>query len=149
MLLIKCSISEISGSVIGPSNVSRRRSSSSLPDNINRFLLLINAFSLFLVSPLDKLSCSPAMARYPWPEILLFQALRVVVLYPTRHHLYQLVVLAAMVYIAAQIYRTTEVTHPLIATYLVGTVTAFYLTSTLSSVGGRPLPRSLEMRSRC
>ena len=81
------------------------------------------------------------MGRYPWPEFLLFQILRIVIFYPTRHRLYRAVVLAAMFYTAAQIYLTPEVTNPLLVTYLVGASTMFYLiftTHLLCSEGSFP-----------
>jgi len=60
------------------------------------------------------------MGRYPWAEALLFEILRICLFYPTRHHAYRAVVLAAIIYIAAQIYQTSEVTDPLVVTFLVG-----------------------------
>jgi hypothetical protein len=51
------------------------------------------------------------MGQYPWREFLLFQVLRVIVFYPTRHRIYRIVVLAATFYVVAQIFQT-EVTDP-------------------------------------
>ena len=66
------------------------------------------------------------MGRYPWAEVLLFLVLRTAIFYPTRHRLYRVAVLAAMFYVAAQIYMTPEVTHPVTVTYSVGTMMAVY-----------------------
>ena len=64
------------------------------------------------------------MGRYPWAEVLLFEVLRVTTFYPTRQHAYRVVVLPAMVYVAAQIYLTAEVTDPLTVTSTVGNAIA-------------------------
>ena len=71
------------------------------------------------------------MGRYPWTEALLFWILRIIVFYPTRQHAYRAVVLAAMVYVAAQFYQTSEVTDPLIVTYSVGSAIAFQFAFTV------------------
>ena len=60
------------------------------------------------------------MGRYPWAEVILFEILFIAILYPTRQHAYRVVVFAAMIYVATQIYPTLEVTDPLIMTYTVG-----------------------------
>ncbi|KAF9777635.1 membrane bound O-acyl transferase family-domain-containing protein [Thelephora terrestris] len=60
------------------------------------------------------------MGRYPWTEVFLLELLRILVFYPTRHRVYRLLILAAMIYLAAQIYLTPEVTDPLSITYTVG-----------------------------
>jgi hypothetical protein len=81
------------------------------------------------------------MGGYPWLEVVLFQILRVLVFYPTRHRLYRVAVLAAMFYTAARIYLTPEVTNPMMVTYLVGASTAFFLMFTtylLCSEGSFP-----------
>ena len=70
------------------------------------------------------------MGRYPWAEVLLLEVLHIIVLYPTRQHAYRAVVLAAMIYVAVQIYRTPEVTDPLTLTYTVGFTMAFHFIST-------------------
>ena len=67
------------------------------------------------------------MGRYPWAEVILFEVLHIIVFYPTHQHAYRVVVLAAMIYIAAQIYRTPEVTDPLTVTYTVGCTIVFHL----------------------
>ena len=61
-----------------------------------------------------------AMGRYPWAEAFLFEVLRVAICYPTRQHAFRVVVLAAMTYLAVQVYLTPEVTDPLMAIYTVG-----------------------------
>ena len=61
-----------------------------------------------------------AMGGYPWQRFVLFELLHSIVLYPTRQPLYQLVVLAAMLAVAVQLYRTVEVTEPLRVGYGVG-----------------------------
>ena len=66
------------------------------------------------------------MGRYPWAEFLLFEVLHVIVFYPTRQHAYRMVVLTAMVYIAAQIYLTQEVTDPLVVTCSVSVAVALH-----------------------
>jgi len=66
------------------------------------------------------------MGRYPWAEVLLFEVLHIIVFYPTRRHAYRVVVLAAMIYVATQIYLTPEVTNPLTVTYTVGGTIAFH-----------------------
>ena len=70
------------------------------------------------------------MGRYPWAEVLLLEALHITVFYPTPQHAYRVAALAAMIYIAAQIYRTPEVTDPLTVTYTVGLTIAFHFIST-------------------
>ena len=52
------------------------------------------------------------------------------VFYPTRHHAYRVAVLAAMAYVAAQIYPTQEVTERLTTTFFVGFSIAFRFTFT-------------------
>ena len=68
------------------------------------------------------------MGRYPWSEVLLFEVLSLIVLYPTRHRVHRVVVLTLMVYLAAQIYRTQEVTDPILLTCCVGSLIAFRFT---------------------
>ena len=70
------------------------------------------------------------MGRYPWTEVLLFEVLHIAILYPTRRHAYRMAVLAAMIYLSAQIYRTPEVTNPLTVTYTVGFGIAFHFVFT-------------------
>ena len=70
------------------------------------------------------------MGRYPWAEVLLFEVLHILVFYPTRQHAYRVVVLAAMIYVAAQIYPTQEVTERLTTTFFVGFSIAFRFTFT-------------------
>ena len=60
------------------------------------------------------------MGRYPWAEVILFEILHIAILYPTRHHAYRVVVLAAMAYVITPIYLTLEVTNPLMTAYTVG-----------------------------
>ena len=60
------------------------------------------------------------MGRYPWAEFLLLEVLQTSVFYPTHQHAYRVVALAAMVYLATQIYPTPEVTNPLRVTHAVG-----------------------------
>ena len=67
------------------------------------------------------------MGRYPWAEVLLFEVLHVIVFFPTRQRAYRAVILAAMGYVAIQIYLTPEVTDPLTVTYTVGSTVTFYL----------------------
>ena len=71
------------------------------------------------------------MGRYPWAEVLLFEVLRILVFYPTRQYAYRVVFLTAMVYVAAQIYLTPEVTDPLTVTYTVGSTIAFHFAYTV------------------
>ncbi|KAF9650495.1 hypothetical protein BDM02DRAFT_1382275 [Thelephora ganbajun] len=70
------------------------------------------------------------MGRYPWVETLLFEVLHIIILYPTHQNAYRVVVLAAMVYLAAQIFLTPEVTDPLVVTYGVGGKIAFHFAFT-------------------
>jgi len=65
------------------------------------------------------------MGRYPWAEVLLFEVLHILILYPIRQHAYRVAVLAAMIYTSAQIFQTPEVTDPLTITYTVGFAIAF------------------------
>ena len=67
------------------------------------------------------------MGRYPWAEVILSEVLYIIVFYPTRQRAYRVVVFAAMIYVAAQIYSTPEVTDPLTVTYVVGCLTLFHL----------------------
>ena len=60
------------------------------------------------------------MGRYPWAEVILFEILYIAALYPTHHHAYRVVIIAAMVYVAVQIHSTPEVTDPLMITTVVG-----------------------------
>lgn len=60
------------------------------------------------------------MGRYPLPEILLLEVLHTIALYPTRQSFYRVVVLAAMVSVATQVFLTLEVTDPLGMGYGVG-----------------------------
>ena len=64
------------------------------------------------------------MGQYPWTEVLLFEVLHIFVFYPTHRRAYRVVVLAAMIYVAAQIYATPEVTDPLTVTFSVGFIIA-------------------------
>ena len=66
------------------------------------------------------------MGRYPWAEFLLFEVLRIIVLYPTRRHAYRAVILVSMVFVARSIYLTTEVTDKTGAVFTVGCMIAFY-----------------------
>ena len=66
------------------------------------------------------------MGRYPWAEFLLFEVLRVIVLYPTRRHAYRAVILVSMVCVALPIYLTKEVTDKTGAVIVVGGVIGFY-----------------------
>ena len=70
------------------------------------------------------------MGRYPWAEILLFEVLHVIVFYPTRQPVYRAAVLSAMVYVAARIFSTPEVTDPLTVTYTIGSTIAFHFAFT-------------------
>ena len=60
------------------------------------------------------------MGPYPWAEILLFKLLHTVALYPTRQLIHRPVVLAAMVYVATQIFLRMEIAEPLGIGYGVG-----------------------------
>ena len=60
------------------------------------------------------------MGRYPWVEVLLFEVLHIIIFYPTHQNAYRAVVLAAMIYVASQIYSTPETTDPVNVTCLVG-----------------------------
>ena len=74
-----------------------------------------------------NIASSPAMGQYPWARVLRFEILRVIELYPTRHRCYRVVVLAAMIYEAAHIYLTPEVTKLPSRSYIVGVTTALHL----------------------
>ena len=54
------------------------------------------------------------MGRYLWAEVLLFEVLHIIALYPTPHHARRVVILAAMVCIAAQVNLTPEANVPLV-----------------------------------
>ena len=60
------------------------------------------------------------MARYPWPEFVLFHILRTLIFYPTRRNAYRAVIFAAMVFTAARIYLT-----PLDVPSAMGAIIAF------------------------
>ena len=60
------------------------------------------------------------MGRYPWAEFFLFEVLYTIFPYPTRRHAYRVVILATMIYLAAQIYLTQEVTKLVWAQQVVG-----------------------------
>ena len=68
------------------------------------------------------------MGRYLWAEVLIFEVLYVLNLYPTHRHAYRAVVFAAMVNLAAQIYLTPDVTSPPVVTFHVGFLVAFRFT---------------------
>ena len=53
------------------------------------------------------------MGRYLWAEVLLLEVLHIIALYPTPHHAQRVVILAAMLYVAAQVYLTLEANFPL------------------------------------
>ena len=81
------------------------------------------------------------MGRYPWTEVFLFEALRILVFYPTRHHVYRVAILAGMIYLAARIYLTQEVTDPLSVTYTVGgTIPLAFGFAAHILYGGGPFP---------
>ena len=65
------------------------------------------------------------MGRYPWPETLLFELLHIIVFYPTHQHVYRVVVLAAMIYVTAQIYLIPEIAGPLGMIYALGVTISF------------------------
>ena len=60
------------------------------------------------------------MGRYPLPEFVLFQVLRILIFYPTRRNAYRVIIFAAMAFTAARIYLT-----PLDVPSTMGTSTAF------------------------
>ena len=60
------------------------------------------------------------MERYPWTECILFEVLYTIFPYPTRHNVYRVVILAAMIYLATQIYLTQGVTDLLSLQYSAG-----------------------------
>ena len=61
------------------------------------------------------------MGRYPLIEIIFFEFLRTIVFYPTRHNVFRVIIVAAMVYVAAQIYLTLDVADTTIkSAYTVG-----------------------------
>ena len=64
------------------------------------------------------------MGRYPWAEYRLFEVLYVIFLYPTRQRAYRAVVLTAMIYLATQIYLTSEVTNSFWLKYAMGFMVA-------------------------
>jgi len=64
------------------------------------------------------------MGRYPLAEYLLFEVLYLIVFYPTRQQAYRVVILAAMVYLATQIYLTQEVMNMVWVQYSVGFMVA-------------------------
>jgi len=64
------------------------------------------------------------MGRYPWAEYRLFEAIYVIFFYPTRQRAYRAVVLTAMIYLAAHIYLTPEVTDSFWLKYAVGFMVA-------------------------
>ena len=84
----------------------------------------------FLISLQTDPACATAMGRFPWAEVILFEVLHIIVFYPTRQHVYRVVVFAAMIYLAAQIYSTLEVPHPLTLPYNVGFTIASHLAFT-------------------
>lgn len=85
------------------------------------------AFPRTAVSPPAR---APAMGRYPWAEILLFEVLHVIVFYPTRQRVYRTVILSIMVLVAARIFSTPEVTDPLSVTYTIGCTVAYHFVFT-------------------
>lgn len=70
------------------------------------------------------------MELNPWANVLLFEALYIAGFYPTRHHIYRVLILAAEIYTAAQVYLTLEVTDPVTGSYMVGVVMACHFTFT-------------------
>ncbi|KAF9780801.1 membrane bound O-acyl transferase family-domain-containing protein [Thelephora terrestris] len=65
------------------------------------------------------------MGQFPWTTALLFEALRITILYPTRHHAFRVVAFAAMIYVAVQVYLTMEASRG--ASYTIGISTALHL----------------------
>jgi len=64
------------------------------------------------------------MGRYPWTEYILFEVLYTIFPYPTRHHIYRVVILTAMIYLAAKIYLTQEASDSLWLQYAAGFMVA-------------------------
>lgn len=81
----------------------------------------------FVPLRLDEPGSPPNVDGNPLVEVLLLQALHAIVLYLTRQHAYRVVILAVMVYVAAQIYRTLETANPITVTCVVGCVDAYDL----------------------
>jgi len=67
------------------------------------------------------------MGRYPWAEFILFELLHAIALYPTHQRAYQMVVFAAMTYVAAQIYLKQEATDSVAVAWSLSVTIAFYL----------------------
>ena len=65
---------------------------------------LTGARSHFPVPRLENVNQRLVMKRPLWAEFLLFEALFTIVLYPTRHHVYWAVILAALIYITTRFY---------------------------------------------
>ena len=63
---------------------------------------------------------------HPWQKLLLFEVLRIIILYPTLHHAYRVAVLAAMIHTAAQVCLTVVASPlPVSLTLFVGTLITF------------------------
>ena len=60
------------------------------------------------------------MGRYPLVEIIFFEILHTIIFYPTRRSIFRAFIFATMIYLAARIYQTLEVSEPLAAGYAVG-----------------------------
>jgi len=80
----------------------------------------LEALALSPYPRFDKPARVTEMGQYPWAEVFLFEILHNSILYPTRHHAYRVVLLAAAVYLAVRIFLTPEVTYPLATTHSVG-----------------------------
>ena len=82
-----------------------------------------------------------AMGRYPWAKFILFEILHIAALYPTHHNAYRVVILAAMVYVAAQIYSMPKATDQVAIATVVGCTVAghfIFITNLFFAEGSFP-----------
>ena len=80
------------------------------------------------------------MGRYPWAEVLLLQVIHTTSLYPTRQRAYRVIVLPTMIYLALQVYQTSEVIDP-VKTHAVGCAIAnLFIFKMYLLLAGGPFP---------
>ena len=91
---------------------------------------VVDSVQAALPCPPTSPARSSVMGRYPWAEILLFEALYTIAFYPTRNHVYRVVVFASMAYVAAQIFSTSDITGSITTIYYAGCRIALHLAFT-------------------
>ena len=66
------------------------------------------------------------MGRHLWAEVLFLEFIHTIAFYPIRQNAYRAVILAATVYVVAQVYLTLEVTDSPMVVFIVGNSIAYH-----------------------